>query len=359
MKIGINARTFAVDEPGGAVQVSINHTKHLIDRSDTDVVLFGHESLASLFSNSEIDSSLYLPNSQVYGLLWERTALPYLIKKHDLDVLYCPNGNAPVTSVACPVVMCIHDVNALKGWSNGIHQVYRRIAVPRGAKVADRIVTVSEFSKHEITKKIDISSERVEVVYNGIDPLFFSSDSGEELMLPDDYILFVGSMNPRKNIQGVISAFEEVKQTECIPHKLVIIGPDNKSIFKNIEIEKEDHIVMPGFVTDKQLKYAYENADVFVYPSLYEGFGLPPLEAMACGTPVIASNRTSLPEILDDAAVLVPPRKISDIASTIATITTDVEYHSKLAKKGKNHAEKYTWENSNDDLLKVMRQTFS
>jgi len=123
MKIGINARTFTVDEPGGAVQSSIKHTKELIERDDTDVVLFGAKVMESVFPDTPLVATGYPVPSQVYGLLWERVALPTLADRSDIDVLYCPNGNAPVTPISCPVVMCIHDVNAIKGWSSGIHQL--------------------------------------------------------------------------------------------------------------------------------------------------------------------------------------------------------------------------------------------
>ncbi|QIB75514.1 glycosyltransferase family 4 protein [Halogeometricum borinquense] len=354
MKVGVNARTFSVDEPGGAVQASINHTKGLIKRSDTDVVLFGHESISSLFPEATIESSFYPTPSQGYGLLWERIILPQQTSKHDVDVLFCPNGNAPVTEIECPVVMCIHDVNAAKGWSSGVHQMYRRVAVPHGAKKADTIVTVSQFSKSEITNHLDIPAEKIEVVYNGINQLYLSEDSGTSLELPDDYILFVGSMNPRKNIRRVIESFVKLKKGPDITHKLVIIGPNNKTIFKNVDIAERDDIVTPGFVTEQELKYAYKNASVFVFPSLYEGFGLPPLEALASGTPVVASNTTSLGEILNKGSLLVNPKESDEIASAILQVLEDETLRSKLKAEGKELAAEYTWEKASQQLYAVL-----
>lgn len=357
MRIGINARTFTVDEPGGAVQTSIKHTQKLIERSDTEVVLFGHESLKSSYPRATVESTFFLSDSQVYGLLWERVALPQLVKKHELDVLYCPNGNTPATRIACPVVMCIHDINAQKGWSRGIHQLYRQMAVPRGAKIADTVVTVSEFSKQEISNEIDITPEKVTVVHNGVDQVFFSNGNGKPIDLPDEFLLFVGSMNPRKNIRRVIQAFEDAKENGSIPHELVIIGPDNKSIFQDISINNTKDVHVLGFVTEEQLKYVYIHADIFVYPSLYEGFGLPPLEAMACGTAVIGSDQTSLPEILGDAALLVNPTNTSEITDAIIKLSSNQEYQEELSKKGRKHARSYTWEESSKMLYEVLLKT--
>lgn len=357
MRIGINARTFVVDEPGGAVQTAIKHTLKLIGRPETDVILFGYDSLKSSYSDVTVESDFFLLDSQIYGLLWERVVLPQLVKKHELDVLYCPNGNAPATAITCPIVMCIHDVNAQKGWSSRRHQLYRRLAVPRGAKIADTVVTVSEFSKEEISNYVGINPKKIEVVHNGVDPLFLSNENGEPIDLPDKYLLFVGSMNPRKNIRRVIYAFENVKKNNSIPHKLVIIGPDNKSIFRKISINNSEAIRVLGFVTERELKYAYSHADIFVYPSLYEGFGLPPLEAMACGTAVIGSDQSALPEILGDAAILVDPTETSEIAAAITKLVFNDEYRVDLIKTGKKHAQTFTWEKSSMMLYNVLLET--
>lgn len=357
MKVGVNARTFTVDEPGGAVQTSIKHTKGLIEREDTDVVLFGSKVLESVFPDTSIVKTGYLVQSQVYGLIWERVVLPTLADQSDIDVLYCPNGNAPATRISCPVVMCIHDVNALKGWSSGIHQLYRKTAVPRSATTADTITTVSEFSKSEIVKNLDVPHSKVDVVYNGVDKAFFTSESEPLHGLPNNYLLFVGSMNPRKNLERVVKSYVTVKEQTDVPHKLVIIGPENKNIFKSVNIESQDDIITPGFVTEGELKYAYENADVFVFPSLYEGFGLPPLEALACGTPVVASETTSLGEILQEGSIQVDPEDVQDITDAIVQILEDEQLADELATKGKAYAQEFTWEDATGQLRDSLSKT--
>jgi glycosyltransferase involved in cell wall biosynthesis len=359
MKVGVNARTFCVDQPGGAVQASINHTKRLINREDSEVVLFGHKSISNIFPEVTVVDTGYLIPSQLYGLLWERAMLPRLGEKHDIDVLYCPNGNAPVTRTDFQVVMCLHDVNAMKGWSNDIHQLYRKLAVPRGARLADMLVTVSEFSAQEISTHLGISQSKIEVVYNGIDDFFFSEESEKLSKLPENYILFVGSLNPRKNLECLVQSFETVQNRIDDDYKLVIIGPDNKNIFKKVDINETDKIVTPGFVSQAELKYAYEHADVFVFPSLYEGFGLPPLEALACGTPVVTSSTTSLGEIMQEGCIQVDPEDVEDISSAVLRLLEDNTLANQLTDEGIAYSKEFTWERSSDELYDILTDSLA
>lgn len=356
MKVGINARTFSVSQPGGAVQAAMKLTRALTANASVEPVLFGHESIAERFPDTHIDDSLYIPRSQVYGLAWERSILPWLASKHDVDVLYCPNGNAPLHSISVPVVMCIHDVNAQHGWSGSIHELYRKTAVPRAATAADTITTVSLFSKEEIVNTLSIPPSKVDVVYNGVDSLFFEESSGEAFDLPDQYLLYVGAMNPRKNVRRLIEAFDRLKHRTDLPHKLVLVGPDNKHIFQSMDIEATSEVVLPGYVTQRELKFAYDNAAAFVFPSLYEGFGLPPLEAMACGTPVVASNATSLPEVLGDAAVLVDPKNTAVISDAIERVIRDEGLRRQLVEKGREQAQSFHWKRVGSDMMSIFNK---
>lgn len=346
MRVGINARTFSVDEPGGAVQASIQLTKKLIDYSDLEIILFGSSELAAEF-DAEVHSLGFVDN-QALGLMWERTILPLLAKKTDIDVLYCPNGNGPLHNLKIPVIMCVHDVNAQKGLSSGIHQFYRKLAVPVAANACDKIVTVSEFSKDEICTELAVPEEKVQVIYNGVDDFYFDDES-TPIDLPERYLLFVGSLNPRKNIEGILQSFNIVQEKQDID--LVLVGPSNKNIFQNLKIDPIEGIHLCGYLEAREVKYTYENAEALVYPSFYEGFGLPPLEAMACGTPVVSSNQGALPEILGDCAVYVDPNSSSDIAKGIEQVLKNNDLPvSKLRK----HAEQYTWESVAERLRRSL-----
>lgn len=346
MKVGINARTFSVDSPGGAIQTAKKIAHRLINDRDIDVLLFGHSSIESEFG-SDVLCSRYTPiNSQSYGVFWERTILPWLAKKHDVDTLLCPNGNAPISNQPFRVVMYIHDVNAQKGLSSRFHRVYRKLAIPSAARKAESIVTVSNFSAKEIQNHLGVGESKIDVVYNGVDEYFLNTDSGDSVDLPAKYILFVGSLNPRKNIEGVIKSYRRFKRQYGFDHKLVIIGPQNKSVFRSVDVEEGNDLIFPGFLTKSELKYAYRKADLFTFPSFYEGFGLPPLEAMACGTPVVASNIPVHRETMGDSAYFVDPEDIDALSSAYKTILQDTPTRDALISKGKEIVQEYTWDST-------------
>jgi len=352
MKIGINARTFSVSEPDGAVQSSRRLSHELGKRKDVELTLYGSPELEVDFPEADrIKSAGYYSTSPFFGVIWERTILPLLINS-DIDVLLCPNGNAPPVGVGCPVVTYIHDVNAQKGMSSGIHGKYRQISVPDSVRASDAIVTVSNFSKQEILEHLTTNEHDVHVVYNGIDDFYLFGESSDPFELPENYLLYVGAMNPRKNVSRLVKAYEEIRNR--IPHKLVLIGPQNKSVYKKFKLDEvAEDIITPGFLPKAQLKYAYENAEGFIYPSLYEGFGMPPLEAMACGTQVVASNRSSLPEILNGYCDLVNPEDVNAIGTAMIEVAAS-EPSPTMKQNLRAHARSFTWKRAADDLIKVI-----
>lgn len=354
-KIGINARTFTIDNPGGAVQVGKQLTNKLISDPDIDTHLYGHSKLEEEFTNPEIHTSGYIFESQLYGLAWEKMYLPFC-NFDDIDVLFCPNGNGPLVETNVPVVMYIHDVNAILGHSSKFYNFYRRMVIPRAAKVADAIVTVSKFSKDELLEVLDVPDSKVSVVHNGLDSRFLSDTEGDPIDLPNNYVLYVGQLNPRKNIRMLIESFKKFKSMYNVDHKLVLVGPGNRSIFKSIEVEEEDDIIHMGYVSDQNLKYIYRKAGVFLFPSLHEGFGLPPLEAMASGTPVISSKRGALSEVLDSHPIYIDPESKSDIATALCSILIEGEYSHQRQKAAKEYAQGFTWDNAESELKSVFEK---
>ncbi|MBX0296661.1 glycosyltransferase family 4 protein [Haloarcula nitratireducens] len=355
MHIGINARTFLTDEPGGAVQTAIKIAKRLAERDDVEVTLYGSKNLKNAWPNNVSIRGFGYPNKiNFFGVIWERSVLPALASRDDIDILLCPNGNAPMTPVNCPIITYIHDINAQKGMSSGVHQIYRRLLVPQGVKVSNKIITVSEFSKREIQKHLPVHSSDIHAIYNGVDDYYLNNKEGVEYELPEEYILYVGSMNPRKNISNLIKSFNIFKDKIDSNYKLVLIGPGNKYIFKKIDmVEDGSDIITPGFVSQPELKYIYKNASLFAYISKYEGFGLPPLEAMACGTPVVASESTSLPEVLNGAAAFVDPEEEVEIADKFLEVVSNKDVRNKLQRDGLQHVQSYTWESTIDKLLAI------
>ena len=355
MKVGVNARTFAVTEPGGAVQTAMRLTRELSER-DLQLELFGPSCLSETFPAVPVISTGYPRGSQAFGLLWERTALPVLARRQGIDVLFCPNGNGPLHRTACPVVLQIHDLNTFHGYSNRVHRLYRRAAVPRAAANAAAIVTVSSFSKREIVSTLGVDPEGVHVTSNGVHEEFLEPADGATLDCPAPYVLYVGALSRRKNVDRLIAAFRHLKSTTGIPHELVLVGPEKPTITQTRSPDGVENIHTPGYLERSRLRAAYRNADAFVYPSLYEGFGLPPLEAMACDTPVVASDATALPEVLGDGAEFVDPMAVDSIADGLHRVLTDSGYRQTLVRRGRRRAATFTWDRVADRLLAVLRE---
>lgn len=350
LRVGVNARTFSVDEPSGSVQVGIEITRRLHAHSDIEVVIFGHPSIATYFDEAQVVGGGYHIHSQAYGLLWERVYLHRLAEAYDVEILYCPNTNAPLqSSRSYANITTLHDINALKGMADGFYERFRQWSVPRVLSNSEKVITVSEFSKQEIQDYLGIDESKLEVVYNGIDPYYLSDAPGEPVSLPDRYLLFVGGLNPRKNIKGLVKAYRRVRETTDID--LVLAGPKNKAIFESYRLEEDPGVHHLGFLSKAELKYTYSNATVFVFPSFYEGFGLPPLEAMACGAPVVASNTSSLPEIVGDAALTTDPTSTDDLSVAITTCISNKSTREKLIRKGHERSENFTWDNSLNKLI--------
>lgn len=319
------------------------------------MILFGHQSIRSEF-DCNIVTTTYLHNSRKFGVIWENSIIPVLTKVYDIDILYCPNGNGPLFNLSIPTIMCIHDTGAQKGWLSGIHQLYRKFTLPIASKSCDHIVTVSKFAKSEIINTLNINREKIDIIYNGVDDIYLRDNGQQSIELPEKYILFVAStleLGTRKNIETVLKSFKKIKEMD-FNHKLVLVGPENRTLFDNISDELEDDIIMTGFVSKPELKYAYKNARVFLFPTRHEGFGLPPLEAMACGTPVVASTSASLPEILNDAALLTEPDDVPSIVKNTCAILTDDELYREYKKRGLKRSQNFTWEKTKERLKIIL-----
>jgi glycosyltransferase involved in cell wall biosynthesis len=353
MHVGINGRAFVTDEPGGAVQTAKRLTHELIRRSDVEVTVFGHESLADEF-DTPVESGGCLSESMFFGVVWERTILPLLARSREIDLLFCPNANAPLHETPYPVVTYIHDVSAMNDWSASIHGLYRKTTVPRVAAVSDRIVTVSEFSKREIVGELAVDPTKVSVVHNGIDERFFDETPGEPVEVPEEFILYVGALNPRKNVSGLVEAYRRV--SDELDHELVLTGPRNKDLFDSLDVAEADDVHLTGFVSQEELKFLYDEADVFAYPSFYEGFGLPPLEAAACGTPVVTSRTGAIPDILGDAARYVDPEDVADIGSGLLWAASDPAVEESVATARKR-VQSVTWQRATEELYATLARS--
>jgi glycosyltransferase involved in cell wall biosynthesis len=270
----------------------------------------------------------------------------------DVDVLHCPGPMVPLHT-ALPLVVTVHDVLAWRSPElfsrSGAAQ--QRLLVARAAKRAQRIVVASEYTRSELVELVGIPPDRVNAVPLGVDRRF-QPIRPEPMQLahrfgipPAPFVLWVGTPEPRKNLATLLRAFGLVRRRapECV---LVVVGMD-RVVDRNLERELEhlgSSVIRPGFVTDDDLVALYSATACLVFPSLYEGFGLPPLEAMACGAPVVASNRSSIPEVVGDAGILVDATDPDDIADGIERVVLVAETAAELRKLGLERARQFTWD---------------
>jgi glycosyltransferase involved in cell wall biosynthesis len=243
---------------------------------------------------------------------------------------------------------------------------YARTSITGAARRATRVLTVSESSKRDILRFVDIKPEKIDVIYNAYDERFSQPPNEEDLdrvreryQLQDQFVLYAGNVKPHKNLERLIEAFEIVRQRGLDKLKLVMIGDDisryavlRRAVHKH---QLHKYVRFLGYMPEETLAAMYRLAGVFVFPSLYEGFGLPPLEAMASGTPVVISNVSSLPEVAGNAALLVDPLDPGVIADGIYRVLTDDSLRRDLQRKGLERARQFSWEQS----VRRVRQIYS
>jgi glycosyltransferase involved in cell wall biosynthesis len=234
------------------------------------------------------------------------------------------------------------------------------------ARRADRIIAISESTRQDVIRFFRAAPERVRAIHLGVDSRFTPRRDRAELAafraargLPDEFILYLGTIEPRKNLVRLIDAYAELRRRGAAHVPLVLAGGPgwhDEPIFERAaQAGLGDALRFAGFVPDEELPLWYNAAALFVYPSEYEGFGLPPLEALACGTPVVASNRSSLPEVMGEAAVLVDPSRSSAIADGIQQVLEDDALRARLASAGPEQARLFTWDSMANKTLSVYR----
>lgn len=299
------------------------------------------------------------------------------VKTLDCNLVHIPNLFSIPRGLPCPYVMTVHDMLEHMSRAREQNGFWRSLyfQMTRGAlRGAARIFAVSMFTKTEIEKLFEIPPGRIEVVYNAIDERFLhghASPADRELIaqryqVTYPFLLYAGRISPHKNVVRMIEAFSALKtelgRDQSYPDlKLIIIGDDlsgNPDLRRTvIRSGVQNDVRFLGFVPIEVLRIFYDEAKAFVFPSLYEGFGLPPLEAMAHGTPVVTSNVTSLPEVVGRASVMVNPENVFEIMRALHRVLTDAALRERLKERGYQQVAKFSWENSVRRILDVYRQT--
>ncbi len=272
-------------------------------------------------------------------------------------LFFSPGYNAPLNSPV-PFVFTLHDLNHLYASSNSsaLKKLFYQMFILPACHRAYKILTVSEFSKIKILEWSNMPDENVIVVGNGVDNKF--SAIGPRYNPGYPYLLYVGNRKPHKNIDRLLKAFAQSKLSDDL--KLVMSGePDIDTATLIKELKLEDRVVFVGLIDDDKLPEFYRGAVAFIFPSLYEGFGLPPLEAMACGTPVLTSNVTSLPEVVGDAARMVDPYDVDAIAEGIQRLIGDDNLRKELSQKGLARAKLFSWDRTAELVWSILKEAAS
>jgi glycosyltransferase involved in cell wall biosynthesis len=291
------------------------------------------------------------------------------LRRQCADLVHFPDQSLPLLPVLpCPSVVTVHDLTTYRyteAYTRG-KVLYKKLATRAAMRQATRIIAVSQSTKQDILDLFGVSENQVRAVYSGLDRRFRPVEDCSKLErtrtalgLPEQYILHVGSIDPRKNLVTLFKALAILRDDD-LRVRLVVAGSreyNYRPVFDTVQaLALEDQVLFLGFVSDAELVDVYNLAQLFVFPSIHEGFGYPPLEAMACGTPVIVSNSSSLPEIVDDAALQVDPFNAAEIATAIRLLLTNSELREQLASRGMQRAATFAWERTARETLKVYEE---
>jgi glycosyltransferase involved in cell wall biosynthesis len=393
MKIGIDIRCLAEGRRTGVEEYTLNFLEHLFqkDQKNAYVLFFNSFHAAKIdfswltkYPNVKI-KRLSLPNKLLNFSLWYLNWPKLDTLVGGADIFFMPNIIFGGVSRRSKLIVTVHDLSFERypETFSRVRRVWHAFVNPRRiCQQADKIIAVSESTKNDIVGLLGIKPEKIEQIYSGVSDKFRVIDRNDEKLvkvkdrydLPYKFILYLGTIEPRKNIIAIVRAYAQLmrvaladeKLEELGKYKLVLAGSKgwlSQDIFAEIEKVRRfdrgilrDNIIVLNFVEDADKEYIYNLATLFVYPSFFEGFGFPVLEAMKCGVPVITSNNSSLPELVGDAAIMIDPDKPQEIFLAMREILSGTQLRQKMIGAGIAQASKFSWERAVTDFLEMVEK---
>jgi glycosyltransferase involved in cell wall biosynthesis len=366
MLIAVDASTISTQGGPRTYVLGLLDALFRMDRENEYVVFYNDPVHLGRFP---LAREIVLPGKSPLARLWrEHVMLPLVCRRERVDLLHCPKSAIPFFS-PCPTVVTLHDLIPLRHpeTEKFVAQLYWRLQIPIAARRSNFVITDSEHAREEIMADFQVAPERIRAVMLGFNPAMLAQRSPAEgdairsrYGLPEEYLLYVGTIQPRKNLDTLIAAYAKLRSTRPALQKLVIVGRKGwlyEKLFASIDrLGLAEEVIFTGFVPDEDLPFIYDGATVFAYLSFFEGFGLPPLEAMACGIPVVTSNTTSLPEVVGDAGIAVPPADAEQVAAALARILDDPAFAAALGKRGRERAALFSWDAAAVETLEIYRK---
>jgi glycosyltransferase involved in cell wall biosynthesis len=376
MRIGIEGQRLFRRKKHGMDVVAYEAIKNLqaFDNSNEYIVFVKQDEDRCLQSSGNFD---IVELKRAPYPFWEQYLLPEAAVKAGCEILHCTSNTAPLR-LDIPLVVTLHDIIYMenlslfsKGFSSyqKFGNMYRRMVVPAVVKNCRKLITVSESEKKRIAGFFHLDDSKIEVVYNGVSSYFKQVTDSAELAylknkykLPDRFFFFFGNTDPKKNTRGVLQALSIFLKNSDEKIPLVMLDYDRKELTKLIQDIGDplltDFIILTGYIPNNELPGIYSLSTVFLYPSLRESFGIPILEAMACGVPVITSNTSSMPEVGGDAALFIDPFIPAQIADAMKKIVRNQKLRAELIDKGFKNASKYSWTAMAKHLLRIYQEIY-
>lgn len=367
MHIGLNAQLLSLSgdyRAAGITWYIYNLLAHLPPSDHRYTAFLGERKAEGLFPQVDLRFSRLPTGNPLVRILWEQAVLPFQLVKEGIDLFHSLAFVQPLFC-SCPGVVTIYDLSFLlfpEGF-NPWKRLYLRYMTPYSARRSRRVIALSQSTKNDLSRLFRIPGEKIEVIPCGVDPRFrplngnLVSRFRQRRGLPEGMILFVGTIERRKNVGLLLEAYAQIEKD--IPHALVLAGARGwgaDGILAQAERLDLAHVIFAGYVEQEELPLWYNAADLLAYPSLYEGFGLPPLEAMASGTPVLTSNTSSLPEVVGDAGILVDPQNADEIARAMLKVLRDKGLQEEMQKRGLERAKRFTWQGAAEETVRVYEE---